>query len=336
MSNEEDPFAKYRDLYRDIIFGYTSDKIKSTGQRVYVKHFNDLESGRTERFFQFHLETAQERGLKTEEQAIDFLIEEDLWSKKQEERIKDLKEKIRHLKSSKEKLIIKSQVAELEKEIKPYEDELYVLKYERTENVGVTAEVFANKKVSESTIKKSFFKDPELKEPFYTEEEYDYIDQEEVNDGIEIYTNMIAKRFGGDEIKRVAVSPFFMNTYYLCDDNPYHFFGKPILYLTNFQTALMSFAKNFKYLMSNHKPPTEDYAAHPDKIIEWYDMQSKTAMAQDYDDKGEASGKSYFGADKEELKAIKKEDDSLVSLTDEVKKQGGEMNFDEILKMHGL
>ena len=63
---------------------------------------------------------------------------------------------------------------------------------------------------------------------------------------IEIYTNMIAKRFGGDEIKRVAVSPFFMNTYYLCDDNPYHFFGKPILYLTNFQTALMSFAKNFK------------------------------------------------------------------------------------------
>ena len=122
---------------------------------------------------------------------------------------------------------------------------------------------------------------------------------------------MIAKRFGGDEIKRVAVSPFFMNTYYLCDDNHYHFFGKPILYLTNFQTALMSFAKNFKYLMSNHKPPTEDYAAHPDKIIEWYDMQSKTAMAQDYDDKGEASGKSYFGADKEELKAIKKEDDYL-------------------------
>jgi uncharacterized protein YneR len=334
--NNEDPFAKYKDLYRDIIFGYTSDRLECNKRRVYVKHFTDLESGRSERFYKECVDLARERGLKTEEESVDFLIEEDLWSKDNENRIKELKEKISHLKSSKEKLIIKSQLSLIEKEIKPYEDELYLLNHERSENIGITAEVFANKKVSESTIRKSFFRDPELKEPFYTEEEYDYIDQTEVNQGIEIYTNMLATKFAGDEIKRVSVCPFFMNTYYLCEDNAYYFFGKPVLYLTNFQIALMSYAKNFKYLMSNNKPAPEDYQKHPDRIIEWYDMQSKTANADDYGDKGEASGRSYFGANKDELKAIQKEGEGEMNLTEEVKKQGGEMNFDQILKMHGL
>ena len=50
----------------------------------------------------------------------------------------------------------------------------------------------------------------------------------------------------------------------------------------------------------------------------------------------EASGKSYFGANKEELKSIAKEKDGVVDLKEEVQKQGGEMNFDQILKMHGI
>lgn len=333
---DEKPFAKYKDLYRDIIFGYTTDRFKSGGEKVYVKHLTDIEVGHSERDYAEHLRLAVEKGLKTEKQGLDFLIEEDLWTQKNEDRITALRDRLSHLRDSRDKLIVKTQLKSLDKEIKPLDDELYILNYERIDNLGVTAEIFANKKISESTIRQCFFKDKDLTTPFYTEEDYDYLSQEEVNEGLEIYGNMMGKRFAGDEIKRVSVCPFFMNVYYLCNDNAYHFFGNPVLHLTNFQVALMSYGKNFKAAMSNNKPPPEDYTKHPDKVIEWYDMQQRTAMATKHEQKGEASGQTVFGASREELESMKKEGESVLDLTDEVKKQGGEMDLDQILKMHGL
>ena len=334
--SDENPFNKYRELYRDIILGYSVEHIKSEDKRVYIKHLTDVEVGLSEREYKEHIENAVKRGLKKEKDTVNFLIEEGLWSQKNEERITVLKDRIKHLRDSKEKLLIKSQVSEIEKELKPYENELYILNYERGDIIGTTAESFANKKISESTIKDCFFKDRELKEPYYTEEDYDYLPQKQVNESLELYANVIYKKFEADEIKRISVSPFFMNNYYLCDDNAYNFFGKPILELTNFQVILVSYGKNFKSLMTNNKPAPEDYMKHPDKIIEWYEMQSKTAMVDDYGEKGEASGRSYFGASKKEMESIGKEKEGVVDLKDEVVKQGGEMNFDQILKMHGI
>ena len=52
---DEKPFTKYKDLYRDIIFGYTTDRFKSGGERVYIKHLTDLEVGHSERAYAEHL-----------------------------------------------------------------------------------------------------------------------------------------------------------------------------------------------------------------------------------------------------------------------------------------
>lgn len=335
--SDEAPFLKYKALYRDIIFGYSVGSLKFlNNKRVYVKHQTDLDIGLSEGEYKDYVQSAVDKGLKTEEQAVEFLISENLWSQKNEERIVFLKDTISHLRSSREKLLIKSQIEELDKEIKPLEKELYILTYEKAENIGTTAESFANKKISETTVANSFFKDRELSHLFFSEEEYEYLTHNEINECLELYAEITYKKFSGEEIRKVAVCPFFINSYYLCGDNVYNFFGKPILELTVFQHSLASFGKSYSSQMSQSKPPPEDYMSDPEKIIEWYEMQSKAGMAQEYDSKGEASGKSYFGASKEELESISKEEDGVVDLTDEVKKQGGEMNFDQILKMHGI
>ena len=89
--------------------------------------------------------------------------------------------------------------------------------------------------------------------------------------------------------------------------------------------------------MSNHKSPPEEYYNSPDKIIEWFELQSKTAEAKSsMEDKGEAGGKTLIGANKDELKSMESSEEGVVNLNKEIKKHGGEMNFDEILKMHGL
>ena len=330
-------YLKYKNLYRDIIFGYSEERFKSNKKKVYIKHLNDLETGRSERKYQDFLFLGQERGLKTEQETIDFLIEEKIWSKEKEERISTLEDKVSNLQSTKSKLIIKAQLDQLESEIKPFADELYILSHERSDNIGMTSETFANKKISEMTIQSCFFKDRELKQLFYSEEDFDYLGQEEVNEALAMYGEMASKKFAVDEIKRVSVCPFFMNTYVLCDDNPYNFFGKPILNLTNFQSALMSQAKYFKNLMANHKSPPEDYYKSPDKIIEWFELQLKTSEAKmAIEDKGEAGGKTLIGANRDEIKSMESESEGVLNLNKEIEKHGGSMDFDEILKMHGL
>ena len=339
MSNKSDisVYAKYKNLYRDIIFGYSEERFKSTKQKVFIKHLSDLETGQSERAYQDLLFQGKEKGLKTEKETINFLIEEKCWSESNEEKISSLSDEISRLKSARDKLIIKSQLSQLEKDMKPLADELYVLDYERRENLGMTTEVFANKKISEETIQSSFFKDRELTELFYSEEEFEYLSQEAVNESLSIYSEMVSKKFAGDEIKRVSVCPFFMNTYVICNDNVYNFFGKPILYLTNFQVALMSSAKYFKNLMGNAKPPPEDFYTSPDKIIEWYELQNKTMQAKNaIEDKGEAGGKSLMGASRVELDAVEGENEEVLDLGGEIEKSGGEMNFDQILDMHGI
>lgn len=331
-----DPFKKYKNLYRDIIFGCSEFRFKSK-DKVFIKHLNDLETGESERRYDEFLYMARESGLKTEEESVKFLIEEGVWSQKKEEEIKELESKLFQFQTTKSKLIIKSQLALLQKEIDPVQDRLTVLNHERHENIGMTAEVFSNKKISELTLQRSMFKDRELKELYFTEEDFDYLEHHEVNECLSLYTEMIAEKFGGDEIKRVAVSPFFMNAYVICDDNVYNFFGKPILTLTNFQVSLMSHAKYMKNLMSNHKSPPEDFQGSPDKVIEWYELQAKSSEAmRDMEDKGDAGGKSVFGATESELSSMKKDSEESLSLNTEIEKHGGEMNFDEILKMHGL
>ena len=177
-----DPYKKYKDLYRDLIFGFSEFRFESNKEKVFIKHLNDLETGETERNYKEHLYLAQEKGLKTEEESIKFLIEEGIWSEKKEKRIEELKDKLINLEATKSKLLVKAQVSSLEKEIKPIYNELQILMHERQENVGMTAEAFANKKISESTIQSCFYKDRSLKELYFTEEEFDYLEHGEVNE----------------------------------------------------------------------------------------------------------------------------------------------------------
>ena len=76
-------------------------------------------------------------------------------------------------------------------------------------------------------------------------------------------------RFADINLKRVAVSGFYLNNFYLCKDNPFIFYGKPVVGLTYPQTELFSFGRYFKGILTEIKPPpTEEQLDDPDKLIE--------------------------------------------------------------------
>jgi hypothetical protein len=333
--DDKNTFPYCKKLYRDIIFGYSEKRLKDSS-KIFIKHFTELEAGVSEKRYDDFLFLAESKGLKNQKDALKFVIEHGLWSQEKEDRFNSLSEQLTTLKQTKAKLIIKSQIEPLQKEIKPLEDESYLLFRERTENIGHTAEVFASKKINELCVQQACFLDESLKEPFHSEEDFDLLEQGEVNIMANLYSSM-GEDFYPEQVKRIAISPFFMNTYFLCKDNVLAYFGKPILELTNFQISLMSSAKHIKNLISNSsKSAPEGYYETPDKLIEWYELQDKTRGARDsMEKKGDAGGRTIVGANKEEIESIESDGEQVLDLN-KIAQERGELDFEEIIKLHGM
>ena len=66
-----------------------------------------MDSNTTDREYEDYLHEAQESGLKNEKDALDFMIEEGLWSWEQEQNLESLKEELSTLEATKKKLIVK-------------------------------------------------------------------------------------------------------------------------------------------------------------------------------------------------------------------------------------
>ena len=328
-------YKECKKLYRDIIFGFSEKRFKSSKKKVYLKHLNEIDCGQSDKKQEDYFFLAQEKGLKSEKEALKFIIEEGLWSDEKEKELKEAAKKLETLRMTKDKLIIEKQVDSLLKEIKPLEDEVYLLSHERVEHIGLTAEMFASKKVNEFTIQQSFFSDRGLDKTFYSEEEFDLLEQEEVSECMSLFAEM-HEDFSGEQMKLIAICPFFMNNFYLCGDNAADFFRKPIVGLSNFQMSLLSSGRYYKNLISNSKSAPEDYYESPKKLVEWYHLQDKTQAIKDsMENKGDGGGKTIVGANKKELKSLETEGEEIVDLNALVEEKGT-LNFDEILKLHGI
>jgi hypothetical protein len=172
-------------------------------------------------------------------------------------------------------------------------------------------------------------------------EEFEELDQYELFNFVSHYSES-ARKFSHHNLKRIGVSSFFLNYFYLCEDNPYFFYGRPITHLTFYQVELFGYARYFKDLMSKStiKHPDE-YNDDVDKIIDWYESSSN--LEKLHEDKNMTNGKetavqavSVMGATKEDLKKLKQDNTGSVSLEDAAKKKGGSLSFEDLMKLHGV
>ena len=102
--NEEVSTLRY--LYKDVINGYSKVEEKN----VFIKHLKETDIGKiTERRFTLKNE-AKSKGLLDEEQKVELLISQDLWSQVKEDDLEKLKKEVLHLRESKKKLILGRQI----------------------------------------------------------------------------------------------------------------------------------------------------------------------------------------------------------------------------------
>lgn len=342
MQNKEKiPLEELRQSYAEVLNGRSTMKIKEYGL-IYVKHLSIYDTELLDIKREGYFAKAIKAGLPTTEEKIELLEKDDLWSKKREKEIEEQTNFISRMEETKAKLILKSEVSRIAKEIEETQSKIDETIEEKAQLLGLTSELFADKKVNDYYIYLTLYKDPNFKEAFFSEEEFNELSDIELAIVITGY-NSIAKSFSEINMKRIALSGFFLNNFYLCKDNPFIFFGKPVVDLTYHQSDLFSYGRYFKHVLSELKnQPPPDVMADPDKLIDQFNLQQNQekmgGKAQDRENIG--GGSTVVGASKEDLEALGMTPDSsapnVLSLNEEVEKKGGTLDMEDLIKMHGL
>ena len=333
--------GKLKSLYLDAINGYSQCGKGKSFDSFYVKHLDMGSSSEIDNVYQENYEKAKKEGLPTEQEQLVYLNEEKLWTKEEDSELQNQQSLVQGLKLSKSKVYLQSQIDYFKKEIEKEEEKLYQRLSSKAEFIGFTAENYANKKINEFYIYITVYKDKSLKDRFFSEEEFKYINFEKFSELVRAY-NTTTKYFNATNLKRVALSTFFLNYFYLCDDNPQIFFGKAVVDLTYHQVELFGYARHFKHMMSDMKaqPPSE-YYDDPDKLIEFVEAGKNAEKMLEKAEKNakEHGAMSIVGATKEDLRRMglaagSSEEVSSTSLSKEASKKEGSLDMEDIIKIH--
>lgn len=327
MVSLEEKIGHLRKLYKDIVLGFSA--YNYAGKPIFIKHFSEIDNAEIEALRSAFASDAKSKGMQEREEKKRILISESLWTEDKEKRIEDLKKEISNLDLVGKNLIIKRQILQNKEKIKQTKTALQEMLKEKDEIFGFCLEDFVDKKVSEYMIFSSFYKDKQLTEKFFTEDEFDRMLEFEMSELISILNGFYVD-FAQKQIKRICASPFFMSIFSLAEDNPYHFFGKPISQMTILQVNMFSQGRYFKNLIQSHNEkagPPSDVVEDPDKMLDWYDNITNTKAI-------EADGVSYVGASKEELQ--KMAGGNAITVNEFASKKGNLMTTKDFIEMHGL
>lgn len=324
---------KYRSIYSQVLKGYSSTSYKK--QDVFVRHFSESDVGIISERRNIYFSEAKKKGLPNEKEKLVILNEQEIWTNEEEEGLKKLQEELHNQEQSLKNLVIKSQKQILNSKILLNRKKISELITERKGALDLTCEEYSERKSQEEVVYYSFFKDETLKERFLEREEFEELPQIELHYLMNLNLDCV-QDIHSTNIKRVCVLPFFLNSFFICNDDPMIFYGKPVVDLTMHQVNLFSIGKHFKIMLSKSEaqpPETENI----DELVEWYESTiSKEEMAKRLEGKDSTT---LVGATKEDMKGLVNQvgTTNLNKQVAEYRKKTGKvgLDMDDMLSLHG-
>ena len=329
--------AQLRVIYADVLSGFTKVKDSKYG-KAFIKHLDTVDAADMDMIRENHYREAKKKGLPTEKERLEYLDEQKEWTSQEENELEGLKSYVKQLEVNKSKLFLERERNSIINQIKEIEIDIRGKSARRMEFIGITSDSFSSKKANEHYIFQSLYKNSKCSESLLSKEEFDELTSKDIYSLVEIY-NAHMQPCNATNLKRIALSGFFLNFFYLCEDNPFTFFGKPAVALTFYQAELFGHAKFFKHILqdSKNKPP-HDIMDDPDAIIDWYESSKAADAAFDkVKDSGNVGGSSIVGAYKKEMTKLGAidEGDRFIDLAAEAAKKGGSLSMEDMIKLHG-
>lgn len=328
----ETSLNQLRQIYSAIIQGFVATSYNKAP--LYIRHFSPIEQAEIDEHYAGFLARAKGEGLSSEEEQLALLKKQGVWGDAEDLEVKQLKFEVEELIGIKKTVLFPSQLEQIKVQIEVAEKRWLDKLKERADLLTLTAESFASQKVNEVYIYKSLYADKELKTPFFSDEDYQDLDRAEISALITLYNSKVSD-FSDKNLQKVAVSGFFQDYYGLCENDITNFYGKPIVYLTYYQSALARHGKYFHTLFMSENRPPDNIMGDPDKIIDWVTTTSNAKrLAAKTEATGEGGAASFVGATKKDLEAMGMAP-STVSLKDKAKGKSS-MNMQEMMAAAGV
>ncbi len=323
-------------IFSEILRGYTLVENKDFG-KIKIKHFNNFDSAELDIKNRYFYEKARDQGLPTREQKIEYLLKEDIWDDKKNKEILNLKTMIAGLKNSKSKVFLQAHIDDINRQLEENQLKLAHLEIQKEELIGFCAENYAQRRINEHYMQKAILKDNG--EFLLSDEDFEDLQQDQLMGLISTY-NKNTRKFESPNLKKISLSGFFTNLFYLCENNAYTFFGKPLVELTFYQVELFGYARYYKSLMESSESKVPDEVRQdPEKIVEWFESSKN---AKEVMDKSQTAGKegsatSLVGATKQDLKRLGLDNpNETISLAKKAAEKGGSLTMQDMMKIHGV
>jgi len=329
---DEDRF--YIDLVGQIIDGFSTFEWR--GHSLFIKHHDFRQQAEIPRYFKLFKEKSIREGIPTEKEAIQEAIERKDWSEKDENFFQEQQRKIVALTKAAQQMKIPSQRESQMKMVESYKKELEKKREAREAILEYTAESIAYKKTHNRFMEGILFKDKEFKRPFIEGEDCSSVEFIEIRSE----QTRIYNQYNDDNISHAVLCDFFAALMPF-SESPIDFLGKPAAKMTAFQLKLITFAKLFFNIFKNHNDIPDIIRKDPEAIIQYIEAQNMDERSQRQGprpsqkrptDKGAST---YFGAKKDDLKKMAGKGERVVSLHDQLKKHGGSMNMEDMMRMTG-
>ena len=318
-------------LVGEVFDGYTESNFE--GSTVYLKHFSVKDQRYLNVFYEKYKENAISKGLPKEDEILKDLKKDDLWSDEDDLNIQNLETEIENLKSTKKGTFLKSGQTKIQETIDEKSESYYNLLTKRKELVGKTAEDYATSMSAVEMIRYFVFKDKELTVHAFSEDEFDSMSDINLL-VLRKMQNEINERLSEENIQKAALRPFFSMYLSYCE-NPSDFYGKPLIYLSVFQIKLILFGRIFQSIFQYTEDIPDNIRDDPEKLLAYSESKSNAAKGK----KGKpfinenAAGSTVFGGTKEDVEDLS--DVNTVSLSDEIKKAGGKLDMEQMMKLAG-
>lgn len=319
-------------IFLEIIQGFT--EIEFSGTPVFIKHADLKDIVFLKKTKQEYLEKAVDMGVMSEKDLLSFLEKEGTWDKKEENFCETKELELENLRKTFEKSIIKKQKESLSEKIELIEKEVELNRKKRASLIRNTAEEYAEKRANERFIQRGFFKDKEFKNLFFEKEEFEDLSLEELSELYVLY-NVEVDKFNHDNLKQIAIEPFFTSIYNLFGNDLSRFFEKSHFQLSHYQMNLLNFAKMFTSIFKNYEIP-EDYLKDAKKIINFVqDSKNKKKTIQDSKEMvSKSSGYTHAGATREDMKEAGLDIDGAKDIHQVAEENGGELSMEDFIRIH--
>lgn len=322
----------YRLILKEIIDGFSTYHIGK--KKRYIKHQSVSDVVDFETVYDLHYERARKRGLPTEAEVFKSLEADGIWAPSDDAEIEKQSFYIQSLQKNKKNLYLKSAINQINKQIEEGLESLQKLESQKQDLISNCCERYATNRANDYYMFSSFFNDPELSSPIYSQEEFEHVEAKKVTELVKTY-NKFHGKFSEINIQHLVLQDFY-KIYYSFSESSTDFFGQPIVKLTNFQLNLIIYTRIFKNIFQQHEDIPEKVSKDPEALMDFANSSEAREEIKRKIGDSDAGGTSIVGATKEDLEELGVTPSAGKSIESAAKEKGGSLSMKDLMDLSGV